>query len=121
MERRHNNTKTSKPYSSEFRGRVVRLVMEHRDEYRIKADLFTAIASKLGCSPDSFRVWFRQAQRDCGERPCQTTAEKAPIKELEREVHVLRQSNEFLKKASAYFIQAELDRPFHKNRLERIH
>ena len=82
MEQTHNK-KTSKPYSPEFRDRAVRLAMEHREEYRSEAALFTAIASKLGCSPDSLRVWVRQA-------------------------------NEILKKASAYFAQAELDRPFRK-------
>jgi transposase-like protein len=81
----------------------VRLALEHHDEYRSEAALFTAIASKLGCSPDSLRVWVRQAQRDGGERPGQTSAEKARIKELERENRELRQANEILKKASAYF------------------
>ena len=66
----------------------------------------TAIASKLGCSPDSLRVWMRQIQRDGGERPGQTSAEKARIKELEREVRELRQANKILRKASAYFAQA---------------
>ena len=106
--------KTSKPYSPEFRERAVRLAMEHRDDYRSEAAALTAIAGKLGCSPDSLRVWVRQAQRDGGERPGQTTAEKARIKELEREVRELRQANEILKKASAYFAMAELDRPFRK-------
>ncbi|WP_375569870.1 MULTISPECIES: IS3 family transposase [Seohaeicola] len=95
--------KTSKPYSPEFRERAVRLAMEHRDDYRSEAAALTAIAGKLGCSPDSLRVWVRQAQRDGGERPGQTTAEKARIKELERENRELRQANEILKKASAYF------------------
>lgn len=106
--------KTSKPYSPEFRERAVRLAMEHRDEYQSEAAALTAIAAKLGCSPDSLRVWVRQAQRDGGERPGQTTAEKAKINELEREVRELRQANEILKKASAYFAQADLDRPFRK-------
>jgi transposase len=88
--------------------------MEHRDDYQSEAAALTAIAGKLGCSPDSLRVWMRQVQRDGGERPGQTTAEKARIKELEREVRELRQANEILKKASAYFAQAELDRPFRK-------
>ncbi len=88
--------------------------MEHRDEYQSEAAALTAIAGKLGCSPDSLRVWVRQVQRDGGERPGQTTAEKARIKELEREVRELRQANEILKKASAYFAMAELDRPFRK-------
>ena len=60
MEQTHNK-KTSKPYSPEFRDRAVRLAMEHREEYRSEAALLTAIASKLGCSPDSLRVWVRHA------------------------------------------------------------
>ncbi len=110
----HTQKKTSKPYSPEFRERAVRLVIEHRDDYQSEAAALTAIAGKLGCSPDSLRVWLRQAQRDGGERPGQTTAERARIKELERENRELRQANEILKKASAYFAQAELDRPFRK-------
>ena len=106
--------KTSKPYSPEFRERAVRLLLEHRDDYQSEAAALTAIADKLGCSPDSLRVWVRQAQRDGGERPGLTCADKARIKELEREVRELRQANEILKKASAYFAQAELDRPFRK-------
>ena len=92
--------KTSKPYSPEFRERAVRLLLEHRDEYQSEAAALTAIAGKLGCSPDSLRVWARQAQRDGGERPGQTTADRARIKELERENRELRQANEILKKAS---------------------
>ena len=106
--------KTSKPYSPEFRDRAVRLVMDHRDEYQSEAAALTAITGKLGYSPDSLRVWVRQVRRDGGERPGQTSAEKARIKELEREVRELRQVNEILKKASACFSQAELDRPFRK-------
>ena len=99
---------TSKPYSPEFRERAVRLALEHRDEYQSEAAALTAIAGKLGCSPDSLRVWMRQVQRDGGERPGQTTAEKVRIKDLEREVRELRQANEILKKASAYFAMAPL-------------
>ncbi len=95
--------KTSKPYSPEFRERAVRLLMEHRDEYQSEAAALTAIAGKLGCSPDSLRVWVRQVQRDGGERPGPTSEEKARIKELERENRELRQANEILRKASAYF------------------
>ena len=56
--------KTTKPYLPEFRERAVRLVMEHRDAYRSEAAALVAIAGKLGCSPDSLRVWVRQVQRD---------------------------------------------------------
>ena len=68
----------------------------------------------LGCSPDSLRVWCLQAERDAGQRTGPTSAEKDRIRELEREVRELRQANEILKKASAYFAAAELDRPFRK-------
>jgi transposase len=68
----------------------------------------------LGCSPDSLRVWYQQAERDAGQRGGLTSAEKDRIKELEREVRELRQANEILKKASAYFAAAELDRPFRR-------
>ena len=100
--------KTSKPYSPEFRERAVRLVMEHRNDYQSEAAALSAIAGKLGCSPDSLRTWVRQTQRDGGERPGPTSAEIARIKELEREVRELRQANEILRKASAYFAQAPL-------------
>ena len=68
--------------------------MEHRDKYQSEAAALTAIAGKLGCSPDSFRVWMRQVQRDGGGRPGQTSVKKARTKELEGEVRELRQANE---------------------------
>ncbi|MFP4361187.1 MAG: IS3 family transposase [Alphaproteobacteria bacterium] len=92
-----------KRYSPEFRERAVRLFLEHRREYASEIAALRALAEKLGCSADSLRVWVLQAQRDAGERPGPTSAEKARIKELEREVRELRQANEILKKASAYF------------------
>ena len=80
-----------KPYSPEFRERAVRLLVEHRPEYPSEVAALRALAEKLGCSPDSLRVWARQAQRDVGERPGPSRAEKARIKELERENRELRQ------------------------------
>ncbi len=77
--------------------------MEHRDDYQSESAALTAIASKLGCSPDTLRGWVRQVQRDGGERPGPTSEEKPRIKELERENRELRQANEILRKASAYF------------------
>ena len=101
-------------YPAELRDRGVRLFKEHRAEYPSDNAAYRAIAPKLGCSPDSLRVWCQRAERDAGERPGLTSAEKDRIKELEREVRELRVANEILKKASAYFAQAELDRPFRK-------
>ena len=99
-------------YPAELRERGVRLFRENRSDYTSDNAAYRAIAPKLGCSPDSLRVWCQQAERDAGERAGLTTAEKDRIKDLEREVRELRQANEILKKASAYFAQAELDRPF---------
>lgn len=82
---------------------AMRLAMKHRDDYRRDAAWVTAVARKPGCAPDSLRDWVRQAQRDGGERPAPTSAEQARIKELERENRELRQADETLKTASAYF------------------
>lgn len=101
-------------YPAELRERGVRLLRENHSEYASDTGACEAIAPKLGCSPDSLRVWCQQAERDAGQRGGLTSAEKDRIKELEREVRELRQANEILKKASAYFAAAELDRPFRK-------
>lgn len=101
-------------YPAELRERGVRLFRENRADHASDTAAFKAIASKLGCSPDTLRAWCQQAERNAGERAGLTSAEKDRIKELEREVRELRQANEILKKASAYFAAAELDRPFRK-------
>ena len=101
-------------YPAELRERGVRLFRENRAGYASDTAAYKAIAPKLGCSPDSLRVWCQQAERDSGQRAGLTSAEKDRIKDLEREVRELRQANEILKKASAYFAAAELDRPFRK-------
>ena len=97
-------------YPAELRERGVRLFRENRAGYASDTAAYKAIAPKLGCSPDSLRVWCQQAERDAGRRGGLTSAEKDRINELEREVRELRQANEILKKASAYFAAAELDR-----------
>ena len=104
--------KTPPRYTVEFRSRGVRLFQENRSDYTSDNAAYRAIAPKLGCSPDSLRTWCRQAETDAGARVGPTSDEKARIKELERENRELRQANEILKKASAYFAMAELDRPF---------
>ena len=101
-------------YTPEFRERGVRLYRDQRADYASDNAAYKAIASKLGCSPDTLRSWCVQAARDAGERDGMTSEEKAHLKALERENKELRQANEILKKASAYFAQAELDRPFRK-------
>ncbi len=100
-------TKRTPPYSPEVRERAVRMVFEHRDEYTSQYEAIRSIAAKIGCSGET-----RQAERDQGLRPGPTSTEQEKIKALEREVRELRQANEILRKASAYFAQAELDRRF---------
>jgi len=98
-------------YSPEVRERAVRLVFEHRDEYDSEWAAMTSIADKFGCSPETLRIWVRKTERDSGHRPGLTSADADELKELRREVRELRRANEILRKASAYFAQAELDRP----------
>ena len=104
------NRKTSPKYSPELRERAVRMVSDHAGEYPSQWAAIEAIAGKLGCTPETLRRWVRQAERDAGQRPGLTTDERARLKALERENRELRQANEILRKASAYFAQAELDR-----------
>ena len=106
--------KPTPKYTAEFRERGVRLFREQRPDYTSDNAAYRAIASKLGCSHDTLRAWCIQASRDAGERVGVTSDEKARINALEREIKELRTANEILKKASAYFAQAELDRPFRK-------
>ena len=97
-------------YSPELRERAVRMVREHGAEHPSQWAAITAIASKLGCTGETLRKWVRQAERDTGHRGGLTTDERQRLKELEREVRELKRVNEILRKASAYFAQAELDR-----------
>ena len=97
-------------YSPEVRERAVRLVLEQQGEHGSQWASIQSIASKIGATPESLRRWVRRAERDRGLRAGPTTSELERIKQLERENRELRQANEILRKASAYFAQAELDR-----------
>ena len=97
-------------FSQEVRERAVRMVFEHRVEYGSQWETIRSIAEKIGCSPESLRKWVRQTEVDSGHRVGLTSEEQARIKVLERENRELRRANEILRKASAYFAQAELDR-----------
>jgi transposase len=97
-------------YAPEVRERAVRLVVEHEREYPSQWTAIRSIAEKMGCTPETLRRWVRRVERDEGRRPGLTTAEEQRVKQLERENRELRRANEILKKASAYFAQAELDR-----------
>ena len=102
--------KTRKRYSPEFRERAVRLVEELRKEGSSQWAAIQSLSQKLGCTPESLRRWVRQWERDRGKRAGLTTDERARLKQLEKENGELKRSNEILRKASAYFAQAELDR-----------
>jgi len=97
-------------YSPEVRERAVRMVEEHLEEYNSQWAAIQSIAQKIGCTAESLRRWVVQAQRDMGHRPGLTSSERERLKQLERENRELKRANEILRKASAFFAQAELDR-----------
>lgn len=99
-------------YSAEVRDRAVRMVLEHQDDHGSQWAAITSIVGKIRCSAETLRLWVRRAERDQGKRPGLSTDERARMKALERENYQLRQANEILRKASAYFAQAQLDRYF---------
>lgn len=101
---------TGERYSVEVRSRAVRMVLEHAGEYGPRWAAIGSIAGKIGRTAETLRRWVRQAERDEGLKPGPTSAEAARIRDLEREVRELRQANEILRKASAYFARAALDR-----------
>ena len=86
------------------------MVFDHEREYDSQWAAIVSIATKIGCTPETLRRWVRQTEVDTGRRGGVTSDERVRIKELEREVRELRRTNEILRKASAFFAQAELDR-----------
>ena len=97
-------------YPNEVRERAVRLVYDQQGQHESQWAAISSIAGKIGCTPETLRLWVRQAERDTGKRAGLTTSERDRLKDLEREVRELKRANEILRKASAYFAQAELDR-----------
>jgi transposase len=86
------------------------MVIEHEGDYASQWEAIRSIAEKIGCSPESLRKWLRRTEIDSGSRSGVTSDERARMKDLEKENRELRRANEILRKASAYFAQAELDR-----------
>ena len=101
---------TRKRYPKELKERAVRLVLEEQGQHPSQWAAITSVAEKLGCGKEALRKWLRQSEKDHGRRPGLTTADSERLKALERENRELKRANEILRKASAYFAQAELDR-----------
>ncbi len=97
-------------YSPEIRERAVRMVFEHQAEYDSQWAAMNSIAGKIGCTAETLRKWVRRAERDQGLREGMTSSDRERLKALERENRELKRANEILRKASAFFAQAELDR-----------
>jgi transposase-like protein len=103
-------SKTTNKYSPEVRERAVRLVLDNLGQHESRWSAILSISSKIGCAPQTLNEWVKKAEVDRGDRAGITTEMAEKLKALERENRELKQANEILRKASAYFAQAELDR-----------
>ena len=103
-------SKTTNKFSPEVRDRAVRMVLDHAGEHPSRWAAVTSIAAKIGCAPHTLNDWLNKADVDSGKRAGVASDVAERLKALERENRELRQANEILRKASAYFAQAELDR-----------
>ena len=103
-------SKTTNKFSPEVRERAVRLVFNNEGQHGSRWQAIVSIAAKIGCSAHTLNEWVKKAEVDAGKRAGVSTDMAAKLKALERENRELRQANEILRKASAYFALAELDR-----------
>lgn len=101
---------TARRYSREVRERAVRMVLEQQQEYSSQWATILSISAKIGCTAETLRRWVRQVERDQGIRVGITSDDRDHLRKLERENRELKRANEILRKAAAYFAQAEFDR-----------
>lgn len=101
-------TKTTNKYSPEVRERAVRMVLDGAGQHESRWAAIVSISSKIGCAPQTLNEWVKKVEVDTGQRGGITTEQAEKMKSLEREVRELKQANEILRKASAYFAQAPL-------------
>jgi transposase len=104
--------KTANKFSPEVRARAVRLVLDHEGQHPSRWAAISSIAAKIGCTAQTLSDWVKKAEVDSGARAGVPSEVAERLKTLERENRELRQANEILRKASAYFAMAELDRRF---------
>ena len=103
-------SKTTNKFSPEVRERAVRMVLDNPGQHESRWSAILSVSSKIGCAAQTLNEWVKKAEVDSGKRAGVTTEMTERLKALERENRELRQANEILRKASAYFAQAELDR-----------
>ena len=99
--------KTTNKFAPEVRARAIRMVLDHQQDYPSRWAAVVSISEKIGCSPPTLHEWVKRAEVDSGKRAGVPTEMADKLKALERENRELRQANEILRKASAYFAQAE--------------